>query len=64
MLTFNDVQSVSPALHRYTQESLLGQIWKRPDLSPRDRCIITVAALIARNQSVAKDVFDKRELKQ
>jgi len=62
MLTPSDVQSVSPALHRYTQDSLLGQIWKRPDLSPRDRCIITVAAMIARNQSVDMPYYFKLAL--
>ena len=52
MLTRSDIQSVSPALDRYTQLSLLGELWKRPALSPRDRSIVTVAALIARNQTV------------
>lgn len=43
---------VAPALERYRQGFLLGDLWKRPDLSPRDRSIITVAALIARNQTI------------
>lgn len=46
-----DLQRVSPALARYTQESLLDELWKRPDLSPRDRSIVTVTVLIARNQT-------------
>jgi 4-carboxymuconolactone decarboxylase len=52
MLTRSDVQSVSPALDRYTQNALLGEVWKRPQLSARDRSVVTVAALIARNQTV------------
>ena len=52
MLTLEDVRMVAPALARYTQGPLLGDLWKRPDLSPRDRSIITVAALIARNQTI------------
>jgi 4-carboxymuconolactone decarboxylase len=40
---------VAPALEHYTQDLLLGDVWKRPDLSPRDRSIVTVAVLIARN---------------
>jgi 4-carboxymuconolactone decarboxylase len=52
MLTRSDVQSVSPALDRYTQNALLGELWKRPQLSTRDRSVVTVAALIARNQTV------------
>lgn len=47
----NDVRAVSPVLDRYTQSRLLGEVWKRPDLSARDRGIITVAALVARNQT-------------
>lgn len=48
-LTTN-LQSVSPALEKYEREVLLKQ-WSRPDLDARDRSIITVSALIARNQS-------------
>ena len=51
MLTLDDVRMVAPALERYTQGPL-GDLWKRPDLSPRDRSIITVAVLIARNQTI------------
>jgi 4-carboxymuconolactone decarboxylase len=32
--------------------TLFGDLWKRPDLSSRDRSIVTLAALIARNQTV------------
>jgi 4-carboxymuconolactone decarboxylase len=52
MLTRTDIQSVSPALDRYTQGSLLGDLWKRPGLSPLDRSIVTLTALIARNQTI------------
>jgi 4-carboxymuconolactone decarboxylase len=52
MLTSDDVRMVSPALDKYTQGPLLGELWKRPDLSPRDRSIATLAALIARNQTI------------
>ena len=30
----------------------LVELWKRPGLTPRDRGMITIAALIARNQTV------------
>ena len=52
-LSSEDVRAVSPALERYTQGTLVGDVWKRPGLPPRDRSIITLAALIARNQTVA-----------
>ena len=33
-------------------EASIGELWKRPGLAPRDRSIVTLAALIARNQTV------------
>ena len=47
-----NVRMVAPALEKYTQGTLLGDVWKRPGLSARDRSIITLAALIARNQTI------------
>ena len=52
MLTYEDVRKVTPALEAYTRDRLLGDVWKRPGLSPRDRSIVTLAALIARNQTI------------
>lgn len=48
-----DLQMVAPALDKYTQDRLLGDVWKRPGLSARDRSVVTLAALIARNQTIA-----------
>jgi 4-carboxymuconolactone decarboxylase len=47
-----DIQSVSPALGRYAQEDVVGSLWERPQLSRRDRSVVTVAILIARGQGV------------
>jgi 4-carboxymuconolactone decarboxylase len=52
VLTYDDVTAVSPALEYYTKGPLLDGLWKRPELSPRDRSVITVAALIARIQTI------------
>jgi 4-carboxymuconolactone decarboxylase len=52
-LSLDDVRTVAPALEAYTQERLYGDVWKRPDLTPRDRNLITVAALMARGQASA-----------
>jgi len=49
-LSIDDINRVSPALARYTQEKLRGEIWNRPGLSKRDRSVVTLAALIARGQ--------------
>jgi 4-carboxymuconolactone decarboxylase len=38
---------IAPALAQYTDEVLFGEVWKRPGLSPRDRSLVTVAALVA-----------------
>ena len=43
--------SVAPALEKYRQETLFGDLWKRPGLNVRDRSIATLAALITRNQT-------------
>jgi 4-carboxymuconolactone decarboxylase len=51
-LTPQDIQAVSPALASYTQKSISDDLWKRPGLSPRDRSIVTVSALIARIQTI------------
>jgi 4-carboxymuconolactone decarboxylase len=51
-VTVDDVRMVAPALEKYTQDRLLGEVWKRPALAVRDRSIVTLAALIARNQTI------------
>jgi hypothetical protein len=45
-----DIGTVPPALERYTRDTLLDGLWHRPGLSPRDRSIVTLAALIACDQ--------------
>jgi 4-carboxymuconolactone decarboxylase len=47
------VRSVAPALEKYTQERLFGDLWTRPGLNRRDRSLISIAALIARGQAPA-----------
>jgi 4-carboxymuconolactone decarboxylase len=38
---------IAPKLAEITDTVLFGDVWKRPELSPRDRSLITVATLIA-----------------
>jgi 4-carboxymuconolactone decarboxylase len=45
-----EIGMVSPALEKYARGPL-AELWQRPGLAPRDRSIVTVAALIARNQT-------------
>jgi 4-carboxymuconolactone decarboxylase len=41
----------APKLSQLTREVLFGDIWERPELSKRDRSLITVAALVALNRT-------------
>ena len=52
IVSMSDANAVSPALAHYTEGPLLNRLWKRPELSPRDRSVVTVATLIASIQSV------------
>ena len=50
--TMTDVRNVAPALEKYTNDQLHGDVWKRAGLSSRDRSIVTLAAQIARDQTI------------
>jgi len=41
---------ISPKLAELTDSVLFGDVWARPGLSPRDRSLITVSALVAMNR--------------
>ena len=62
MLTPEQMRAVAPALEKYSHGALLGDVWKRPGLTPRDRSIVTLAALIARNQTVEMPAYLNRAL--
>jgi 4-carboxymuconolactone decarboxylase len=38
---------IAPALATYTDDVLFGDAWERPELSKRDRSLVTVACLIS-----------------
>ena len=42
---------VAPALQKYS-DRVLGELWRRPGLSARDRSIVTTTVVIARNQAI------------
>jgi 4-carboxymuconolactone decarboxylase len=44
------VAPTAPALAELTNRVLFGDLWRRPELSPRDRSLVTMAALIAIGQ--------------
>ncbi len=41
---------IAPKLAELTDSVLFGDVWARPDLSPRDRSLVTISALIAMNR--------------
>ncbi len=42
--------NVAPGIVKYTTDVLFRDLWLRPDLSPRDRSLVTVSVLIASRQ--------------
>lgn len=40
------VGDIAPALAHYTDKILFDEVWARPELSPRDRSLATVSALV------------------
>ena len=57
-----DIRAVAPALEKYAEDVVLGDLWKRPGLSPRDRSIVTISALIARDQTIELPFYLDRAL--
>ena len=56
MQTANDITMVAPALAKYAKGPL-ADLWKRSGLTPRDRSIVTISALIARNQMIGMPYY-------
>ena len=45
------ISDVAPKLAELTDEVLFNDVWERPQLSKRDRSLITCAALVAMNKT-------------
>jgi 4-carboxymuconolactone decarboxylase len=45
-----EARETAPQLYKYTQDVLFGDLWKRAELSPRDRSLVTMATLVANGQ--------------
>jgi 4-carboxymuconolactone decarboxylase len=43
----NAFEDFAPGMVHYTDKVLFDEVWERPDLSKRDRSLVTVAALTA-----------------
>jgi 4-carboxymuconolactone decarboxylase len=45
------IRSVAPKLFELIEGTVYGDLWERPELSKRDRSLITIAALIGMRQT-------------
>ena len=61
-MTSTELGTVSPALQRYDDQVVQGDVWNRPGLSPRDRSIVTVSALITNHQTTEMTQYLERAL--
>lgn len=52
----------APALASYTDRVLFGGVWKRPQLAPRDRSLVTLAALVSFDQTTELPFYLNRAL--
>ena len=48
----SELRAVAPVLEEYRAHLLFGDVWDRPGLAARDRSVVSLAALIARNQTI------------
>lgn len=55
MIPREDLRVVAPALEHYAETTLAAGLWNRPELSKRDRSIVALAVLIARNHTAELD---------
>jgi 4-carboxymuconolactone decarboxylase len=56
----DDLKAVAPEFAKLTQDLLFGDIWQRPELSQRDKSLITVTCLVALNRIEQVDFHLKK----
>ena len=57
-----DFKTIAPEFANLTQDLLFGDIWKRPGLSLRDKCLVTVSVLTALNRIEEIDFYLNKAL--
>ncbi|RJS93702.1 carboxymuconolactone decarboxylase family protein [Salinisphaera sp. Q1T1-3] len=60
--TLQQISEVAPALSRYSRDVIRDDLWQRKALSTHDRALVTVAALIARDQTGDMTFYFKKAL--
>ncbi len=58
----DDMRAVAPEFAQLTEELLFGDIWKRPELSQRDKSLITVTCLVVLNRTEQIEFHLKKAL--
>lgn len=56
----DDLKAVAPEFAKLTEDFLFGDMWKRPELSQRDKSLITVTCLVAMNRIEQVDIHLKK----
>jgi 4-carboxymuconolactone decarboxylase len=49
--TLDDIKGLAPEFAKLTQESLFGDIWKRPGISQRDKSLVTIVTLATQGRT-------------
>jgi 4-carboxymuconolactone decarboxylase len=60
--TANDLGTVAPKFAQLTNDVVFDDLWRRPDLSVRDRSLVTIAALAAMGDDDQLDLYLRRGL--
>ncbi len=56
----SDAEAVAPEFAKLTHDFLFEDIWKRPELSQRDKSLITVTCLVALNRIEQVEIHLKK----
>ena len=51
-VSLDAIAAAAPALAHYTVTSIVQTLWQRPGLAPRERAVATLAAFVARGQTI------------
>jgi 4-carboxymuconolactone decarboxylase len=58
----DEVGGVAPKFAALTYDVVFGDLWRRPDLTPRDRSLVTIAALAAMGEDGELEMYVQRGL--
>jgi 4-carboxymuconolactone decarboxylase len=58
----DELGTVAPKFVQLTNDVVFGDLWRRSDLSPRDRSLVTIAALAAMGDDDQLDLYLRRAI--